>query len=65
MQELINTYLYASLINNEQVMERVEELSRISAIPTSKLLKFKILLNQIVLSHTATTNNVEHKKYKK
>ena len=73
MQELINTYLDASLINNEQVLEKVEDLSRISAIPTSKLLKFKILLNKIVrnryrvhtiLSHPATTNNVEHKKYK-
>ena len=73
MQELINIYLEASLINYEHVLEKVEELSRISTIPTSKLLKFKLLLNKIVRiryrvhiisSHPPKTNNVEHKKYK-
>ena len=71
MKELLNTYLDANVINNEQVLEKSEDLSRNPTIPTSKLLKFKILLDQIdrnryrvhtTLSHPATTRDVEHWK---
>ena len=68
LEELLDTYFDAKVVNNEPILEKFDALLRKSTMPTSKLLKFKILLDQIdrnryrvhtILSRLATMKDAE------